>query len=360
MFDEYKKAHPELAEEWRLMEARELPKGWDKDIPIFPADAKGMATRISGGKVLNAIAKNVPWLIGGAGDLAPSTMTKLDGAVFEGSFEPGHYMGRNFHFGIREHGMTAAVNGMCLSYVRAFGATFFVFSDYLRPSLRLASIMKLPSIIVFTHDSIGVGEDGPTHQPIEHLAAARAIPGLIVLRPGDANEVAEAWRSIVPLKDRPAIIVLTRQNLPTLDRAKYAPAAGLQKGGYILADAADGKPEVILMGTGSELSLAVEAYERLTKEGVKARVVSLPSWEFFAEQSEAYRDSVLPPSVTARVAVEAAEQFGWERYLGPKGRFVGMRGFGASGPYSKLYTYFGITTDHVVAAAKESMAAAKA
>jgi transketolase len=357
LFDKYKKEHPTLAEEWRLMEARELPAGWDKDIPVYPTDAKGMATRISGGKVLNAIAQNVPWLIGGAGDLAPSTMTKLTIPTADGSFEPAHYSGRNFHFGIREHGMTAAVNGMCLSYVRAFGATFFVFSDYLRPAMRLASIMKLPSIIVFTHDSIGVGEDGPTHQPVEHLAAARAIPGLIVLRPGDANEVAEAWRAIVPLKERPAIIVLTRQNLPTLDRTKYGPASGVQKGGYILGDAADGKPDVILMGTGSELSLAVDAYEQLTKEGIKARVVSMPSWEFFAEQDQAYRDKVLPPSVTARVAVEAAEQFGWERFLGLRGRFVGMRGFGASGPFGQLYKYFGITTENVVKAAKESLAA---
>ena len=353
LFAKYQQEHPDLASQWRLMEARELPPGWDKDIPVFPADAKGVASRTSGGKVLNAIAKNIPWLIGGSGDLAPSTMTTLTFPEADGSFEPDHYSGRNFHYGIREHGMMAAVNGMSLSNVRAFGATFFVFCDYLRPALRLASIMQLNSVIVFTHDSIGVGEDGPTHQAIEHLAAARAIPGLIVLRPGDANEAAEAWRTIVQLKNRPAIIILTRQNLPTLDRAKYAPAAGARRGGYVLADAAGGKPDVILMATGSELSLIVDAYEQLTKDGVKARVVSLPSWELFADQDQAYRDEVLPPSVTARVACEAAEKFGWERFLGPTGAFVGMKGFGASGPYAQLYKHFGITTENVVKAAKE-------
>jgi transketolase len=355
-FKKYAAEHADLAKQWQAMESRELPAGWDKDIPVFPTDAKGMGSRIAGGKALNAIAKNLPWMVGGAGDLAPSTMTMLTFEDAKGSFEPDNYIGRNMHFGIREHGMAAAVNGMCLSYLRSYGATFFVFSDYLRPSMRLASIMQLPSIFIFTHDSIGVGEDGPTHQPIEHLAACRAIPGLIVLRPGDANEVSEAWRTITPLKDRPVALVLSRQNLPTLDRTKYAPASGTKHGAYVLADAAGGKPDVILMATGSELQFAVEAHEQLTKEGVKSRLVSMPSWELFADQDAAYRESVLPTSVTARVAVEAAESFGWERFLGARGKFVGMKSFGASAPAGTLYKFFGITAEHVVSAAKESLA----
>jgi transketolase len=356
LFAKYSRANADLANEWQTMESRDLPAGWDAEIPQFPADAKGVASRTSGGKVLNAIAKHVPWLIGGSADLAPSTMTTLTFEGAGGSFEADHYGGRNFHFGIREHAMASAVNGMALSHVRAFGATFFVFSDYLRPAMRLSAIMRLPTIIVFTHDSIGVGEDGPTHQPVEQLAAARAIPGLIVLRPGDANEVAEAWRAIMRQKDRPVALVLTRQNLPTLDRTKYAPASGTARGAYVLADAAGGKPDVILMATGSELSLAVEAYERLSKEGVKARVVSMPSWEIFADQDAAYRDLVLPPAVTARVAIEAAVQFGWDKFLGPRGRFIGMRSYGASAPFGTLYKHFGITADAMVAAAKEVLA----
>ncbi len=332
--------------------SRELPAGWDAGVPTFPPDAKGMASRISSGKVLNGVAKHVPWLIGGSADLAPSTMTNLD---FDGSgnFEAGQYDGRNFHFGIREHGMAAALNGMSLSYVRPFGATFFVFTDYLRPSMRLSAIMRLPVIYIFTHDSIGLGEDGPTHQPIEHLAACRAIPHLLVIRPGDANEVAEAWRVIMPLTDRPVALVLTRQNLPTLDRTKYAPASGVARGAYVLADAANGAdPELILIGTGSEVSLCVAAYEQLVAAGVKARVVSLPCWELFDEQDEKYRDSVLPPGAKARIAVETGIEQGWEKYLGPGGRFIGMTGYGASAPGGALMKHFGFTPENVVAQAK--------
>jgi len=351
-FDEYARKHPDLADQWRRMEARELPDGWDSEIPTFPPDAKGMASRSSSGTVENAVGKHVPWLIGGSADLAPSTSTLF---TFEGAgdFEPGRYGGRNFHFGIREHGMAAAVNGMALSYVRPFGATFFVFSDYLRPSLRLSAVMQVPSIFIFTHDSIGVGEDGPTHQPIEHLAALRAIPNLITMRPGDANEVAEAWRTIMPIKKRPVALVLTRQNLPTLDRGKYAPAAGVARGAYILADAPGGKPSVILMGTGSELWVCVEAYEQLTQQGVAARVVSMPCWELFEEQDQAYRESVLPPSIAARIAVEAAVQMGWDKYLGLKGRFIGMNCYGASAPGAILAKHFGITPEHIAKTAKE-------
>jgi transketolase len=354
-FNEYAKKFPELAEEWQRMDRRDLPTGWDTEIPTFPADAKGMATRISSGKVLNAIAKRVPWLIGGAGDLAPSTMTLL---TFEGSkdFEPDSYSGRNFHFGIREHGMAASLNGMALSKVRPFGATFFVFFDYLKPSFRLSAIGHLPVIYIFTHDSIGLGEDGPTHQPIEHLAAARAIPNVVIMRPGDANEVVEAWRAIMQIKDRPVALVLTRQNLPTLDRTKYAAASGVARGAYVLADAPGGKPSVILMASGSEVQLCVEAHERLAKDGIAARVVSMPSWEFFEAQDAAYRNSVLPPAVTARVAVEAASGFGWERWIGQSGRFVGMKTFGASAPGAVVMKHFGLTADHVVAEAKAALA----
>jgi len=351
MFDSYKKEHPELAEQLEMIDFGQLPNGWDADIPEFPADEKGTATRGAGGKVLNAIAKHVPWMIGGSADLAPSTKTILtfDGA---GHFQADNQAGRNFHFGVREHAMAAAVNGMCLSGIRAYGATFFVFSDYLRPSMRLAALMGIPSIFVFTHDSIGVGEDGPTHQPVEHLAACRSIPKLVVLRPGDANETAEAWRAIMNLAHRPAALVLTRQNLPTLDRSVYAPASGVSRGGYVLADADDGKPQVILMATGSELQLAVAARETLADEGIAARVVSMPSWELFDEQDEAYRNEVLPPKVTARVAVEAGVVQGWERYLGSRGIFVGMDSFGASAPYKEAYEGFGITAEAVADAAR--------
>ena len=354
-FAEYKRQYPAEAEQLDLLFAGGLPKDWDADVAPFPADAKGLATRVSSGKVLNQLGKRIPWLLGGSADLAPSTMTLLgfDGAG--GDFLPGNDAGRNFHFGIREHVMGAICNGLALSGLRPYGSTFFVFSDYMRPSIRLAALMGLPVLFIFTHDSIGVGEDGPTHQPIEHLAALRAIPNLVVLRPGDANETAEAYKAALLLDRQPAALVLTRQNLPTLDRAKFAPAAGVQKGGYVLADAPDGKPQVILIGTGSEVSLCMAAYEKLAAEGIKARVVSLPSWELFDAQPKEYRDAVLPPGVTARVAVELGVEQGWRKYLGPRGRFVGMHGFGASAPVGVLLKHFGFTPEAVAAAAKEAM-----
>lgn len=353
-FAEYSQKYSGLAERLRHMQRRELPPGWDKNLPTFPPDAKGVATRESGGKVLNALAQNVPWLIGGAADLATSNKTtlKFDGA---GEFSSNNYAGRNFHFGVREHVMAASVNGLTVSNIRAFGATFFNFSDYMRPSIRLAALMEIASIFVYTHDSIGLGEDGPTHQPIEQLASLRAMPNLIVLRPGDANEVTEAWKIIAQLKHSPAALVLTRQNIPTLDRSKYAPASGVARGAYVLADSG-GQPDVILMGTGSELSLCVDAYEKLKADGVKPRVVSMPCWELFEQQDGAYRESVLPREVTARVSVEMASTFGWDRYVGPKGRMIGMHRFGASAPIKDLLKYFGFTVDHVVAEARAAMA----
>ncbi|HKD13800.1 MAG TPA: transketolase, partial [Candidatus Angelobacter sp.] len=331
LLEEYKKEFPVLAEHLRLMQRRELPTGWDKDLPAFPADPKGLATRESSAKVLNAVAKNVPWLIGGAADLAPSTKTRL---TFEGAadFEPGSYAGRNFHFGIREHAMCSALNGMSLSKVRAFGAGFLIFSDYSRAPMRLAAIMEIPVIYIFTHDSIGLGEDGPTHQPVEQLASLRALPGFLVIRPADANEVAEAWRLIMQLRHEPAALILSRQALPTLDRTKYAPASGLAKGAYVLADAPDANPELILMATGSEISLCVSAYEKLSAEGHKVRVVSMPSWEIFEQQTPEYRDSVIPPDVKARISVEQASTMGWAQYVGSDGITIGMKTFGASAP----------------------------
>jgi transketolase len=353
-FKEYEKQHPQLAEQMVRMQHRELPEGWDQDIPVFPADAKGIAGRDASNKVENAIAGRVPWLVGGSADLAPSTKTRLtiDGA---GDFEAGSYAGRNFHFGIREHAMASILNGMSLSKVRPFGSGFLIFSDYARGAIRLSAIMEIPVIHIFTHDSIGVGEDGPTHQPIEQLASLRAVPNLIVLRPGDANEVAEAWRVIMQLKHHPAVLVLTRQALPTLDRSKYASAAGVAKGAYVLADASDGKPDVLLLATGSEVSLGVEAYEHLKAEGVKARVVSMPSWELFEQQSQAYRDSVIPPTITARVAVEQASTFGWARYTGLDGERIGMQTFGASAPLKELQKKFGFTVDNIVTAARQQL-----
>jgi transketolase len=352
MFAEYKKQFPALAAEIELIERHELPAGWDADMQPFPADAKGMASRVSSGKVLNQIAKHVPWLIGGSADLAPSTNTLL---TYEkvGDFLADNHAGRNLHFGIREHAMGSILNGMVLSGLRAYGATFFVFSDYMRPPIRLAALMGLPVIYVFTHDSIGVGEDGPTHQPIEQLAALRAIPHLLVVRPADANEVSEAYKIAMQEKNRPTALILTRQNLPTLDRAKYAPAAGVQKGGYILADAVDGKPDVIILGTGSEVSLCTAAYEKLTAEGVKVRVVSMPCWELFDEQPAAYRDAVLPPNVTSRVAVELGIKQGWEKYIGISGKFIGLCGYGVSAPLEVVLKHFGMTVENIVAAAKE-------
>lgn len=370
LFEQYKKEHSALADSLERMQKRQLPAGWDKDLPVFPADPKGVAGRDASGKVLNAAAKSVPWLIGGSADLAPSTKTRLtfDGAGDFGSpnaeVDPHapkgtvvSYAGRNFHYGVRELAMGSVINGMSLTKVRPYGSGFMVFSDFSRPAIRLAAIMEIPVIYIFTHDSIGVGEDGPTHQPIEHLAALRAIPGLITMRPGDANEVTEAWRTIMNLRHEPVCLILSRQAMPTLDRTVYAPANGLRSGAYVLAcNAPDGKPDVILIGTGTEVGLAVEAYEKLKAEGVRARVVSMPSWELFEHQSKEYRDSVLPPTSTARVAIEQAGTFGWERYVGFRGEVVGMKTFGASAPLKELQKKFGFTADGVIAAAKRSMA----
>jgi len=355
MFGEYSKKYPELADRLHRMQHRELPEGWDRKLPTFPADAKGIATRESSGKVLNVVAENIPWLIGGSADLATSNKTtlKFEGA---GDFQAGNYAGRNLHFGVREHVMGASVNGLTVTGIRAFGATFFNFSDYMRASIRLSALMEAPSIFIFTHDSIGVGEDGPTHQPIEQLASLRAMPNLIVLRPGDANEVVEAWKIIAQLRHQPVALVLTRQALPTFDRTKFGAASGTAKGAYILAGTPGEKPEVILMGTGSEVSLCVEAYEKLKAEGIKARVVSMPSWEIFDRQDADYKESVLPSAVTARVSVEMASTFGWERYVGLKGRKIGMHRFGASAPLKDLLKFFGFTVEAVVAEARKAMA----
>jgi transketolase len=350
-FEAYKKQFPQLAEQLYRMQHRQLPDGWDKDLPVFPPDAKGLASRDSSNKVQNAAAKNLPWLIGGAADLAPSTKTRLtfDGA---GDFEAGSRGGRNLHFGIREHAMGSIANGLSLSKIRPYASTFLIFSDYMRASIRLSALMELPVIYLFTHDSIGVGEDGPTHQPIEQLAALRAIPGIIVLRPADANEVSEAWRFVLQLRHEPVILVLSRQALPTVDRAKYASASGVTKGAYVLAEARGGKAEAILIATGSEVSLCLEAYEKLSAEGLRVRVVSMPSWELFERQPQAYRDSVLPPEVTARVSVEQASTMGWERYVGAKGRMIGMKTFGASAPLKELQKKFGFVPDGVAAAVR--------
>jgi transketolase len=348
MLARYKAAEPALGEELDALFADRLPEGWDADIPVFPADEKGVASRDAGGKVLNAIAAKVPWLVGGSADLAPSTKTLIDNG---GSFQAGHYDARNLHFGVREHGMGAIANGMALSHLRSYTATFMVFSDYMRPPVRLAAIMELGVAFVFTHDSIGVGEDGPTHQPIEQLAALRAIPGLDTIRPCDANETAWAWKAALQKGDRPTALIFSRQALPTLDRETYASAEGLLKGGYVLASADD--PEVILIGTGSEVSLVVKAYEQLTAQGVRARVVSMPSWYLYELQDDAYKESVLPGSVEARIAVEMAGEMGWHRYVGGKGRVIAMETFGASAPIAKLQDKFGFTVDHVVKVANE-------
>jgi transketolase len=350
LFTAYGKQYPELAAETLAIQHREPPKDWDADIPVFPPDQKGLASRDSSGKVLNAIAKRHPWLIGGSADLSPSTKTRLS---FEGAGEISrdNLGGRNIHFGVREHAMGAILNGLALAKLRAFGSGFLIFSDYGRGSLRLASIMELPVIYIFTHDSIGVGEDGPTHQPVEQLPSLRAIPGLTVIRPCDANEVAEAWRVIVEKKYDPLALILTRQAIPTLDRSKFAPASGLRRGAYVLSDTTNGKPDVLLIGTGSEVSLCLDAQEALRQKGVQARVVSMPSWELFEQQDEDYRDAVLPSDVEARVSVEKAARFGWERYVGLKGDRIGMRTFGASAPLKALQQKFGFTVDAVVSAA---------
>ncbi len=355
LLESYRSKYPELANEIELMQRRELPSGWDRDLPVFPADAKGIAGREASGKVLNGLAQNIPWFLGGSADLGPSNKTTL---TFKGAgdFQADTPDGKNLHFGIREHAMAAIVNGLSLSKVRAFGATFFIFCDYARPAIRLAALMELPAIFVFTHDAMGDGEDGPTHQPIEHLASLRAIPGLITLRPGDANEVVEAYRYVTQLRHQPAALVLSRQSLPILDRNKYAPASGVAHGAYVLADPPGGNPEVIIIASGSEVSLAVEAHEKLLAEGIRSRVVSMPSWEIFESQTKQYRDSVLPPTVQARVAVEQASTFGWERYIGTSGRVIGMHTFGASAPLKALERKFGFEPDQVIAAVKEQLA----
>jgi transketolase len=358
LFAAYRAKYPELATEIDLMQRRELPAGWDRGLPIFPADPKGIAGRDASGKVLNVLAQNIPWLLGGSADLGSSNKTLLTFAG-AGDFEPGSFGGRNLHFGIREHAMAAAVNGLSLSKLRAFGATFFIFSDYARPAIPLSSIMELPTIFVFTHDAMGDGEDGPTHQPVEQLASFRAEPGLVVLRPADANEVVEAYRYIMQLRHQPAVLALSRQPLPTLDRGKYASASGVARGAYVLADAPGGKPEVILIASGSEVSLCVDAHEELLAEGIRSRVVSMPSWDIFEHQPQAYQDSVLPPDVAARVAVEQASTFGWERYVGRSGRVIGMKTFGASAPLKELQRKYGFEPERVTEVAKELLGRTK-
>jgi len=352
LFAAYRTKYPELATEIDQMQHRRLPVGWDRNLPVFPVDSKGLAGRHASSKVLNVLGQNIPWFLGGSADLAPSNKTLL---TFEGAgdFKADSPGGKNLHFGIREHAMAAIVNGLSLSKLRAFGATFFIFSDYARPAIRLSALMELPTIFVFTHDAMGDGEDGPTHQPVEHLASMRAIPGLVTLRPADANEVVEAYRYVMQLRHQPAVLVLSRQPLPTLDRSKYEPASGVARGAYVLADTPGKNPEVILIASGSEISLAVNAHEMLCAEGIRSRVVSMPSWDIFEHQTEEYRDSVLPPHVTARVAVEQASTFGWERYVGTFGRIIGMKTFGASAPLKELQSKFGFEPDRVVAVAKQ-------
>jgi transketolase len=353
-FAEYAKKFPALAAEIGQMQRRELPAGWDRDLPSFKPDAKGIAGRDASGEVLNVLAKNIPWLLGGSADLGSSNKTtlKFDGA---GDFEPGSPGGRNFHFGIREHAMAAIVNGLSLSKLRAFGATFFIFSDYARPAIRLSALMELPTIMVFTHDAMGDGEDGPTHQPVEQLVSLRAIPGLVMMRPADANEVVEAYRYIVQLKHQPAALALSRQPLPTFDRSKYASAAGVARGAYVMADAAGGSPEIILIASGSEVALIVEAHEALTSRGIRSRVVSMPSWDIFEHQPQSYREEVLPPAVKIRLAVEQASALGWERYVGDAGRVIGMRAFGQSAPLKELQRKFGFEPENVAAMAMEML-----
>jgi transketolase len=355
LFSAYRSQFPELATEIDQMQRRELPVGWDRELPSFSPDRKGIAGRDASGQVLNALAQNIPWLLGGAADLGPSTKTPLKFGA--GDFDTASPGGRNFHFGVREHAMMAIVNGLSLSKLRAFGATFFIFSDYARPAIRLSALMELPTIFVFTHDAMGDGEDGPTHQPVEQLVSLRAIPGLVVLRPGDANEVVEAYRYIFQLRHQPAAIVLSRQPLPTFDRRKYASAAGVAYGAYVMADTPSGAPEIILIGSGSEVSLVIEAHEVLASRGIRSRAVSMPSWDIFEHQPQSYRDSVLPPNVTARIAVEQGSTLGWERYVGSRGRVIGMKTFGASAPLKELQRKFGFEPERVVAAATELLGA---
>ena len=348
----YRSTYPALATEIDQMQRRELPADWDRNLPLFPADRKGLAGRDASGQVLNVLAQNIPWFLGGSADLGPSNRTtlKYQGA---GDFQPGSPGGKNLHFGIREHAMGAIVNGLSLSKLRPFGATFVIFSDYARAAIRLSALMELPTIFVLTHDAMGDGEDGPTHQPVEHLASLRAIPGLTLFRPGDANEVVEAYRYVMQMRHRPAVLALSRQPLPTLDRSKYASAAGVAHGAYVLADAPRGGPDIILIATGSELGLAVQAHETLTSEGIRSRVVSMPSWDIFEQQPDDYRERVLPSTIRARVAIEQASTFGWERYVGQEGRVIGMHTFGASAPLKELQRKFGFEPERVVAIAKQ-------
>jgi len=350
LFAAYRDQFPELGTEIDQMQRRALPAGWERNLPSFPADPKGLAGRDASGKVLNILAQNIPWLMGGSADLGPSnrTLLKFPGA---GDFEAENPGGRNLHFGVREHAMAAIVNGIALSKLRAFGATFFIFSDYARPAIRLSALMELPAFFVFTHDAMGDGEDGPTHQPVEHLVSMRAIPGLVVLRPADANEVVEAYRYVLGLRHRPAVIVLSRQALPTFDRSRYASPAGVARGAYVMADASGGTPEIILIASGSEVSLVVQAHEKLTSQGIRCRVVSMPSWDIFEDQPQAYRDEVLPPRVEARIAVEQASELGWDKYVGAAGRIVGMKTFGASAPLKELQRKFGFEPERIVAIA---------
>ena len=355
-FARYRREQAALAAEIDLMQRRELPAGWDRELPVFPADPKGTAGRDASGQVLNALAKNIPWLLGGSADLAPSTRTalKFPGA---GDQERGSAGGRNLHFGIREHAMGAVLNGMSLTKLRPFGSTFLIFSDYLRPALRLSALMELPTLWVFSHDAMGDGEDGPTHQPVEQLASLRAIPGLVTLRPADANEVVEAYRAVLPFHHGPVALALSRQALPTFDRKRYAPASGVARGAYVLADSpGPGAPQLILIATGSEVALALEAHEKLVTEGIRSRVVSMPSWELFDRQSREYRESVLPPAVRARIAIEQASTLGWERYVGQEGRIIGMHTFGKSAPLKQLLKHFGFEPEQVVAVAHELLA----
>src|SRR5580698_539913 len=350
----YREQFPELATEIEQMQRRELPAGWDKDLPTFPADPKGMSGRDASGKVLNVLAQNIPWFMGGSADLAPSNRTalKFEGA---GDFQAATPGGRNFHFGVREHSMAAIVNGMSLSKLRPYGATFFIFSDYARPSIRLSALMELPAIWVFTHDAMGDGEDGPTHQPVEQLISLRAVPGLTMFRPADANEVVEAYRYIMQLRHRPAALALSRQALPIFDRSRYASAEGVTRGAYVMADPPKGSPEIIFIATGSEVAIAVGAHETLTAEGVRSRVVSMPSWDVFEAQPQSYRDSVLPPQVTARIAIEQGSVIGWDRYVGAAGKVVGMKTFGGSAPLKDLLHKFGFEPEKVVGLAKEML-----
>ena len=352
LFAAYREQFPELATEIDQMQRRDLPTGWDRNLPSFPADPKGLAGRDASSKVLNVLAQNIPWLLGGSADLGTSNKTLLTfpGA---GDFEPANYGGRNLHFGIREHAMAAIVNGLALSKLRAFGATFFIFSDYARPAIRLSSLMELPTLWVFTHDAMGDGEDGPSHQPVEQLVSMRAIPGMVVLRPADANEVVEAYRYVLELRHQPAVIVLSRQPLPTFDRGKYASAVGVARGAYVMADAPGGAPEIILIASGSEVALVVEAHEKMTSQGIRCRVVSMPSWDIFEHQPQSYREEVLPPRVTARLAVEQGSVLGWDRYVGAAGRIIGMKTFGASAPLKELQRKFGFEPERVVATAME-------